>query len=182
MKEIYWNADNTSLLIEDKTSNRVITLSELSISEQVRIDAAIKATYPTTYQLLSDEFGKGNANVKGRVRQFVACNLSFKDGKTDIDDDYNITIENVSCPARYTKQCLKEYCQPQITSILSNREIEILRFIVSGKSNQEIAEALFISGATVHNHITNMYQKTGATNSTAPSRKLIAYAIDKGLI
>ncbi len=44
------------------------------------------------------------------------------------------------------------------------REREILFIMIQGKSNQEIAQKLFISLKTVKNHVYNIYQKTGAKN------------------
>ena len=44
------------------------------------------------------------------------------------------------------------------------REIEILRELVGGATNTEIASKLGISGQTVKMHITNMLQKTGFRN------------------
>jgi LuxR family maltose regulon positive regulatory protein len=47
---------------------------------------------------------------------------------------------------------------------LSRREVEVLRLIEAGCSNQEIARKLVISIATVKRHISNMYAKLGAQN------------------
>jgi DNA-binding CsgD family transcriptional regulator len=44
---------------------------------------------------------------------------------------------------------------------LSSREREIVRELIAGKSNQEIARTLFISPRTVDTHITNIYRKCG---------------------
>ncbi len=42
---------------------------------------------------------------------------------------------------------------------LTEREREVLELISIGRSNREIAEALFISTKTVSNHITNIFEK-----------------------
>ena len=47
---------------------------------------------------------------------------------------------------------------------LTSREIDVLREYVSGKTRTEIAEALFISGSTVKNHISNIFAKLGVRN------------------
>ena len=44
---------------------------------------------------------------------------------------------------------------------LTEREMEILKELVSGASNKEIADKLFIETGTVKMHISNMLQKTG---------------------
>lgn len=45
---------------------------------------------------------------------------------------------------------------------LTQREIEVIRYIVQGASNPEIAEALYISRSTVATHIENVLRKLGA--------------------
>jgi DNA-binding CsgD family transcriptional regulator len=60
---------------------------------------------------------------------------------------------------------------------LSPREIEVLHLMASGKSNQEIAEALFISRNTVSTHVRNILTKTGSANRTEAA----AYAMRYGL-
>lgn len=49
---------------------------------------------------------------------------------------------------------------------LSAREVEVLEQILAGKSNNEISEALFISGNTVKFHMKNILKKTECANRT----------------
>jgi LuxR family maltose regulon positive regulatory protein len=49
---------------------------------------------------------------------------------------------------------------------LSERELEILRLIAIGRSNQEIAETLVIAVSTVKTHINNLYGKLGTNRRT----------------
>ncbi len=43
--------------------------------------------------------------------------------------------------------------------VLSKREIEVLHFLMAGKSNQDIAEQLYLSPLTVKNHVQNIMKK-----------------------
>lgn len=61
---------------------------------------------------------------------------------------------------------------------LSERELEILYHVCKGESNQEIAEALFISKRTVDKHRANLLSKTGCRNTAA----LVMYAIKNKMI
>lgn len=45
--------------------------------------------------------------------------------------------------------------------ILSQREMEILRHVASGKTNREIGKELFLTENTVKTHIANLFQKMG---------------------
>jgi DNA-binding NarL/FixJ family response regulator len=49
-------------------------------------------------------------------------------------------------------------------SILSDRELEILKELATGKSYKTIGETLFISSLTVRKHVSNIYTKLHADN------------------
>lgn|GEM_PF-3539123 len=49
---------------------------------------------------------------------------------------------------------------------LSKRELEIVTLVSEGKSNQEIADSLYISLKTVKAHLYNTFQKTAVNNRT----------------
>lgn len=61
---------------------------------------------------------------------------------------------------------------------LTNRELEILQHIVSGKSNKEIAQELSLSVNTVAVHRSNIMEALGI-HKTA---ELVVYAIKNGLV
>jgi predicted ATPase/DNA-binding CsgD family transcriptional regulator len=50
---------------------------------------------------------------------------------------------------------------------LTSREQEVLRLLVAGRSNQEIAEALFITRATARTHVANILSKLDVSSRTA---------------
>ncbi len=54
---------------------------------------------------------------------------------------------------------------------LSERELEVLRHVSQGLSNQEIADKLFISAGTVKRHMSNIYQKLDVHNRTQASER-----------
>jgi len=51
-----------------------------------------------------------------------------------------------------------------ITSALTERELEVLRLVASGRGNAEIARELFLSPATVKNHVAEILSKLGVEN------------------
>ena len=60
---------------------------------------------------------------------------------------------------------------------LSAREIEVLRLIAAGLSNNEIATALFLSSATAKTHINRIFSKIGARDRA----QAVRYAYQRGM-
>lgn len=56
---------------------------------------------------------------------------------------------------------------------LTRRETDVLRRLLNGLKNQEIADDLEISEQTVKDHLSNIYMKTGVENRFALIRSLI---------
>ena len=61
---------------------------------------------------------------------------------------------------------------------LTGREVEVLRLIAGGMTNQEIGYELNISTRTVTTHVTHIYEKTGVVNRAEAA----AYALRQGLM
>lgn len=61
---------------------------------------------------------------------------------------------------------------------LTAREVEILRLVAEGLTNQAIAERLFLSAKTVDGHRARIMAKLGIHSRTA----LVRYAIRKGIV
>jgi DNA-binding NarL/FixJ family response regulator len=59
---------------------------------------------------------------------------------------------------------------------LTPRESDVLRLIAAGKSNREIARALYVSEATVKTHVNRIFAKTGSRDRT----QAIRYAYTHG--
>lgn len=61
---------------------------------------------------------------------------------------------------------------------LSDRELAVLRLLVAGRTNREIASALFLAEGTVKKHTHNIYGKLGVRNRT----EAVATAGEAGLL
>jgi len=57
----------------------------------------------------------------------------------------------------------------QLLSTLTTREKEVLDCLAQGYSNQEIAHKLFVSNATIKNHLIKIYRKLSVSNRTQAS-------------
>lgn len=66
---------------------------------------------------------------------------------------------------------------PTAETVLTRRELEVLRLVAHGASNQEIADVLFISLRTVKAHMTNIFTKLDLSSRAAA----VAYAYQHDL-
>jgi DNA-binding NarL/FixJ family response regulator len=62
-------------------------------------------------------------------------------------------------------------------SNLSDRETEVLRLMVAGKSNREIGASLFISEGTVKVHVSNLLKKLKANGRTEAINMALSHGI-----
>jgi DNA-binding NarL/FixJ family response regulator len=67
---------------------------------------------------------------------------------------------------------------PDILEPLTERELEILRLMVSGLGNREIAAALALSEGTVKNHVSSIFSKLAVSDRT----KAVLRALAMGLV
>ena len=75
-----------------------------------------------------------------------------------------------------TGKLLEQFTQPnplKNTCGLSEREMEILYYVVRGSSNREIGTALFISEKTVKNHLSSIYRKLAVEDRTQAALKAV---------
>ena len=61
---------------------------------------------------------------------------------------------------------------------LTEREMDVLRLLTQGKSNKEIASALFIGDRTVKSHLSAVFQKLDVSDRTQAA----LYAVRHGLV
>jgi DNA-binding NarL/FixJ family response regulator len=51
--------------------------------------------------------------------------------------------------------------------VLSNREVEVLELVASGRTNRDIAGELYLSVRTVDRHVSRIFQKLGVSSRAA---------------
>jgi len=62
---------------------------------------------------------------------------------------------------------------------LTRRELEVLRLLTAGRSNRQIAEALFISGKTASVHVTNILAKLGVHSRLEAAARARELGLDR---
>jgi DNA-binding NarL/FixJ family response regulator len=67
---------------------------------------------------------------------------------------------------------------PENGSALTRRELEILQLVALGRTNAQIAKALWVTQWTVKFHLVNAFRKLGVTNRTEAAR----FVFEHGLV
>lgn len=128
-------------------------MSGLEVLEWIRAHKEMKVVIVTTFK----REGYFKRALSAKVDAYV-----LKDRSTD---DLMATLRRVlNGQKEYSPELVDELAFSD--NPLSQREREILEGIANGLSNQEIANALFLSSGTVRNYITSLLMKLGAHNRT----------------
>lgn len=64
-----------------------------------------------------------------------------------------------------------------VRPLLGQRELDVLRLVVQGKTDNEIGAELYISPRTVQNHLTRIREKTGLRRRSELTRWAVEHAI-----
>jgi len=80
--------------------------------------------------------------------------------------------------ARLDAQQVYGNTKPALPAGLTEREVEVLRLIVEGLTNNDIAGQLHLSTKTVSRHLSNIFSKIGVTSRSAAT----AFAFDHELV
>jgi DNA-binding NarL/FixJ family response regulator len=87
-------------------------------------------------------------------------------------------VLNEEVAAKMMPRLLKKNNEPIVKHTLTGREIDILKLVGEGRTNKEIAEALFLSIGTVKNHITHILQQLELRDRT----QLAIYAVKNSFV
>lgn len=103
---------------------------------------------------------------------------AFERGKTR---DLEVIIENLLMHLQFiSKEPEPDFvvsASPPLAEPLSERELEVLRLVAQGLSNQEIADKLFVAVGTIKTHVRNIREKLDAKNRTQAVERARKYNI-----
>jgi LuxR family transcriptional regulator, maltose regulon positive regulatory protein len=124
-------------------------------------------------RVLADE----GAPMHALLARLSAARPGQQDAARRIDPDYLAALLR-ACGQADAMPPRRAAAPPGLAEPLTDRELEVLRLIAAGRSNQRIAHDLVVALDTVKKHVTHVLGKLGAANRT----EAVARARDLGLI
>ncbi len=153
-----------------------VTLMDLRLPKQNGVEAIgqIRAEFPearivvlTTFDGDEDIYRALQAGAKGYL-------LKGMDGDVLMEAIRAVHAGKSRVPATVAERLAERLSGP----VLTERETDVLKQIVLGRSNKEIGKALFISEATVKTHINNLLGKLGVADRTQAATT----ALQRGIV
>jgi NarL family two-component system response regulator LiaR len=172
-------------MVEQKKPDLVLMDLKMPVMNGVDATREIKARFPEVKVLVLTTYGtddwvfdaiRAGASgylLKDAPREGVLSAIrGTLEGKTYIDPAVagKIVGEITS---------IKKKPAAAITGKLTEREIEVLRFLARGFSNEDIAKKLFLSEGTVRNHIGSLVDKLGVSDRTQAAIIAIQHGLDR---
>lgn len=163
----------------------LVTDVELAFVDGITATAQIRRSVPNCHVLVYTTSRNKEDVAKAIASGAVGYCLSDSD-----DKQLELAIKSVALGAGWIDSRLvndvlhnpeeRRPCRDSYGKLLtlSKREEEVLKLLIEGKTNQEIAEGLRVSLDTVKSHMRNLMDKLDAADRT----KLAVEAIKRGLI
>ncbi len=129
-----------------------------------------------------DDYERTVGSVRARLGE-QAFTAAWAEGRTMTLEQILAATEPVSTsepflPAGPSPAIVKPSPAPAYPDDLTAREVEVLRLVAQGLTNEQVAEQLMISPRTVNTHLTSIYGKIGVSSRSAATR----YAVDRKLL
>jgi NarL family two-component system response regulator LiaR len=147
----------------------------------VQATRQIKRDYPEARILVLTSFGEDHqvyAAIKAGATGYLMKDTSSDELIQAIRDTFaGIPVMQTEIAQKLMREIQNQGQEDPPAGALTEREIEILQHLAQGKSNQDIADDLFLSERTVRTHITNILGKLGLSNRT----QAVLYALSEGI-
>lgn len=148
--------------------------------EGIRAALALRAEHPSLPLLVLSQYVEERYAADLIAAQGGALGYLLKDRVADVAE-FLASVDRIAAGAsvfdpEVVAQLLTRRNRDDRMLQLSERERTVLALIAEGKSNQSIAELLFLSEASVEKNITSIFQKLGLEPEAGNRRVLAALA------
>jgi DNA-binding CsgD family transcriptional regulator len=146
------------VFLEEFDEARTHFLAALAAGEKMRFRPEVALTRLALAELILDHYPRERAEA---FEHLEFCIPEFREMK--------MQPSLVKAEGLLARRGRSRPPAPVYPDGLTSREVEVLRLIARGLTNQQIAEELTISLNTVLHHVTNIFGKIGAANRTEAS-------------
>ena len=153
-----------------------ITLMDLRLPDTNGIDAviALRAHFPDARIIILTTYG-----CDAEIQRALAAGARSYMLKTMPPQEMVEVIRRVHAGRKYIPPDVAAHLAEHLgDEPLTERELEVLRLVMNGNRNRDVADCLFISEETVKVHIKHVLAKLGAADRT----HAVTIAVRRGLI
>lgn len=146
--------------------------------EGIRAALALRTADPDLPVLVLSQYVEERYASELITSHGAALGYLLKDRVADVKD-FLASIDRIAAGAtvldpEVVAQLLTRRARDERMSRLTDRERTVLALIAEGKSNQAIAQTLFITEASVEKHITSLFQKLDLEQDEHGNRRVLA--------
>lgn len=151
---------------------------EESDAEKLQLETLQKTLPPGSLHILIVCRGQDNTTLEHYLR--MGCSGAILESASD--DTFQKAIAAIFAgeiwvPRKVLSRLIQSLLFGEPGRRLTRREVEVLKLICTGATNQQIGDELFISRETVRWHVRSLYSKIGVKDRDSAIR----YALDYGL-
>ena len=108
-------------------------------------------------------------------RLFNECKVdAYLDKKLGIDETY-YAIDEIMSGKTYIDHSIKDMLEIEVWMKISDREKEVIAYLIKGLTQKEIADRMYIVPKTVEVHVRNLFKKLNVKNSVELIAKYMKY-------
>jgi DNA-binding NarL/FixJ family response regulator len=146
--------------------------------EGIRAAVSLRAAHPSLPVLVLSQYVEERYASELITGQAGALGYLLKDRVADVRDFLD-AVQRIGAGAtvldsEVVAQLLTRRARDARMARLTDRERTVLALIAEGKSNQAIAQTLFVTEASVEKHITSLFQKLDLEQDEHGNRRVLA--------
>ena len=174
--------DEALQIQKESNPDILITSEDLEKGYGIRLVEIAKQKSPDLKALIF--LKRETPEVVQEAMEAGADGVMFNSSIGSGNGDFIQALSTTNSGGIYYPKAVRQVAAAKVKSVpilidpLSERELEVIRGIIQGMKNNEIAETLFISTETVKSHVSNAIQKLGVKDRTQAA----VYALTHGLV
>lgn len=145
----------------------------MSVMDGIEATRRIKLTHPDTVIIILTTFEDDSSIIEAMSNGAAGYLLKDISSEKLVQAIRDGVTGNIILPGRIAARITAHLTsrgptamEPDSDHLFTEREVDIIRLLVQGDSNQEIARALFLSLGTVKNYVSQIYLKLGESDRT----------------